>query len=299
MKNIAAEITLDELFQLCSKRLNHVFNQYTKNIPALELKSAMEYTLFNGGKYLRPLLIYATGLIFNASYENLDVPAAAVEAIHTYSLIHDDLPAMDDADVRRGKPSCHQVYSEGITILTGDALHTLAVQIIASHPAPLRAERRLEMIKVLSEACGPFGMAAGQALDITVMDTPSISPELLKTIYHLKTGALFNASIELGRLASKNEDEFDKQALARFGNCIGLAFQIQDDIVDIESPTQSSGKTSGLDARHNKMTYPRLYGLKEAKEKVQELYLEALESINYLGQHAQLLRELTTHMLQR
>ncbi|RDI45167.1 polyprenyl synthetase family protein [Aquicella lusitana] len=296
---ITNESSLDELFQVCSSRLKNIFSFYLQDIPSLELKSAMEYALFNGGKHIRPLLIYATGLIFKAPLENLDIPASSVEIIHTYSLIHDDLPCMDNADLRRGKPTCHKAFGEGIAVLTGDALHTLAMQIISSHPASLKTDRRLQMMEVLSKACGPFGMAAGQTFDITVMNDGDISADLLDDIYKLKTGALFTACIELGRLASADDDEFNQQALQQFGDCIGFAFQIQDDILDIITSTESLGKPQGIDVKNNKITYPRLHGMQHAKDKVQQLYQEALEAINYLGDDAQLLRELTGYMLQR
>jgi farnesyl diphosphate synthase len=293
------DLNLTELSELCAKRLDNVFDHYLHNITAPELKSAMEYSLFNGGKRIRPLLIYATGCIFDAPLENLDIPASSVELIHTYSLIHDDLPCMDNADLRRGKPSSHKMYGEGMAVLTGDALHTLAMQIIASHPASLRADKRNHMMAVLSKACGPFGMAAGQALDITMMNDAAISLDLLTNIYHLKTGALFSSCIELGRLASADEDEINQRALSEFGQYIGLAFQIQDDILDIEAETATLGKIQGIDVINNKMTYPKLIGLDLAKDKVQSLYQRALESIDYLGSKAQLLRDLTSQMLGR
>lgn len=300
MNELSYELSSDQLVQLCSPRLEKIIMHYIQEVPALELKSAMEYTLFNSSKkYLRSLLIYATGSIFNAPLENLDVPASAVECMHTYSLIHDDLPCMDNADLRRGKPACHKVYAEGLAVLTGDALQTLAIQILAGHAAPLKPERRIQMINVLSTACGPFGMAAGQAYDISVMNDDIISNELLTDIYRLKTGALFSASIELGRLSSKDDDDMNQKALRDFGHCIGLAFQIQDDILDVETSTAVLGKTQGMDAKNNKATYPKLHGLIAAKEKVESLYEEALEAINYMGHKAQLLRELTGHMLQR
>jgi len=299
MKPTTTDITLDELFQLCSNRLKAIFSYSMQDIPSLELKTAMEYTLFNGGKHIRPLLIYATGFIFDAPLENLDIPACSVELIHTYSLIHDDLPCMDNADLRRGKPTSHKIHGEGIAVLAGDALHTLAMQLITDYPAPLKADRRLQMMKTLTHACGPYGMAAGQTLDITVMNDAAISSDLLIDIYRLKTGALFAACIELGRLASKDDDEINQQALKEFGDCIGLAFQIQDDILDIEATTESLGKSQGLDEKNNKVTYPKLLGLNKAKEKVDHLYQEALQAINYMGYKAQLLRELTGYMLLR
>jgi farnesyl diphosphate synthase len=292
-------MTRNELQQHCAARLEKMFAGYVSRTPALLLKTAMERSLLNGGKHLRPLLIYATGNIFNAAWDNLDVPACAVELIHTYSLIHDDLPCMDNADLRRGKATCHKIYGDGIAVLTGDALHTLAMQIIAGHPAALKAERRVQMINVLSTACGPFGMAAGQTLDLTEMSDENISADLLLDIYRLKTGALFSACIELGRLASHDEDEINQHSLHLFGQAIGLAFQIQDDILDLQGATELLGKQQGIDHKNNKITYPKLLGVDAAKEKVTMLYLEALEAIDYLGNRAQLLRELTQYMLQR
>lgn len=299
MKTLSNQMSLADLSSICPSRLNQIYSFYLNEIPSLELKTAMEYALMNGGKYIRPMLIYATGAIFNTPFENLDIPASSVELIHTYSLLHDDLPCMDNADLRRGKPSCHKVYGEGLAVLTGDALHTLAMQIIASHPSSLKMDKRLQMMTVLSKACGPFGMAAGQALDITLMNDEHIPNDLLINIYHLKTGALFTACLELGRLASDDDDEINQKALREFGHIIGLAFQIQDDILDMESTNADLGKPQGLDSQNKKITYPKMHGLMPAKEKVNSLYEEALETINYLGHKAQLLRELTGCLLQR
>lgn len=300
MKITTNELALNDLVPLCDQRLSNVYASWLDKVPTLELKAAMEYALLNGGKKLRPLLVYATGYTFGASWDALDLPAAAVELIHTYSLVHDDLPCMDDADVRRGKPSCHKAYSEGTAVLTGDALQMLAIQLLANPTTPvMKADRRLQMIYVLSEAAGAFGMVAGQAMDITVMNEDTISSNMLTEIYNLKTGALFSACIELGRLASKDDDEVNQRALMAFGECIGLAFQIQDDLLDIEAESELLGKQQGIDHVNKKLTYPELHGINKAKEKVQSLYQEALEAINYLGLQAQLLRDLVTHMLSR
>lgn len=300
LKNdLTRDLSIEQIFLLYSSRIEKIFSDCVENIPSHDLKAAMEYSLFNGGKRIRPLLIYTTGAIFDAPLENLDIPASSVEIIHTYSLIHDDLPCMDDADLRRGKPACHKVYGEGMAVLTGDALHTLAMQIIASHPAPLDTIKRVGMMKILSQACGPFGMAAGQALDITLMHHQSISDDLLLDIYRLKTGSLFSGCVQLGYLASEDEDKANQAAMKKFGDCIGLAFQIQDDILDVETSTELSGKPQGIDAKNNKITYPHLHGLMAAKLKVKSLYEEALETIHYLGDNAGLLRELTRNMLLR
>lgn len=293
------DLGFEQLATVCQQRLNNIFSGYLRDVPSLELKSAMEYTLANGGKRLRPLLIYASGSTFGAPIESLDIPAAAIEVIHTYSLIHDDLPCMDDASMRRGKPSCHKEFGEGIAVLTGDALHTLAMQILVSHPGPIKPEKRLKMLELLCKACGPFGMAAGQAYDITVLGDNSISDDLLMDIYRMKTGMLFTACLELGRLASSDNDEINQRAMLDFGSHIGLAFQIQDDILDITGSPDDTGKVQGIDQQNKTMTYPKLHGLEKAHEKVQSLYLEALEAIDYLGEKAQLLRQLAQHMLER
>lgn len=290
-------LPLDELSQLTSERLDEIFKGYLDDTPSLELKNAMEYSLLNGGKRLRPLLVYTTGAVFNAPLESLDAAAAAVELIHTYSLIHDDLPCMDDAAMRRGRPACHKAFGEGMAVLAADALHTFAMQMISGHPAPLKPERRVQMMKILSQACGPFGMAAGQALDLTVMSDDSISTRVLEDIYRLKTGALLSASIEMGWLASKDDDETNQEAMRDFGDHIGLAFQIQDDLLDIEG--EDIGKPTGVDSKHQKFTYPKMHGVEASKQKVEKLYEQSLEAINYLGEDAKLLRDLAKVMLRR
>lgn len=293
------ELTLTELYPLCTSRLRDIFSQYVSTVPSTELKEAIEYNLLNHGKLLRPFLIYTAGLLFDAPLANLDIPACAVEMVHTYSLIHDDLPCMDNADFRRGKATSHKLFGEGIAVLTGDAIHTLAIQILAEHPAKLIPEKRLMMIKTLATACGPYGMAAGQALDITLMQKKSISGNTLIDIYRLKTGALFTACLELGRLASDDDHPEHKSALKLFGDCVGLAFQIQDDLLDIESTSSKLGKPQGNDAQQQKITYPQISGLIEAKAKVTTLYKQALAAIECFGYKAQLLRDLTALLLNR
>lgn len=299
MMTINNELSAEDLHHEANLRLESVFETYLLDVPCLELKAAMKHSLLKGGKRLRPLLVYATGSLFSANPANLDIAAAAVEMIHTYSLIHDDLPAMDDADIRRGQPSCHKAFDEATAILAGDGLLTLAMQIIASHPAPLSAEKRLAMLALISEASGPYGMVAGQALDITALSDPDISQDLLKQIYRLKTGTLLSSCTKMAWLASDSDDEFDKNALTKFGDSIGLAFQIQDDILDIESSTNMLGKEQGIDIKNNKMTYPKVVGINKAKQKVESLYNECLEAINHFGKRAHLLRQLTTTMLER
>lgn len=291
--------TLENLIAYSKMRLEQIFTDCLRFIPDENLASGMAYSFNSGGKHIRPLLVYAAGQLFNAPLEALDVAACAVEIIHTYSLIHDDLPCMDNSDIRRGKPTSHKVYGEAMAVLIGDALHTLAMQTLATYPAPLKDSQRLRMIAALSTACGPLGMATGQALDITHMCNQDLSCEMLQQIYHLKTGALISASLELGRLASKNNNMNSQYALKSLGDCIGLAFQIQDDILDIESNTTVLGKPQGLDLTNQKITYVTLHGLTAAKDEFNYLYEKALEIIHDLGPHAKLLEELTTSLLAR
>lgn len=281
------------------QRLDALFASAISNCPALPLRESMHYALSNGGKRLRPRLVYAAGAVFNTPLENLDAPAAAIEMIHTYSLIHDDLPCMDNADTRRGKPACHKTFGEGMAVLAGDALQTLAIDTLLHTPCSLSPQQRLDMLAVLSQASGAAGMAAGQALDITVMSDGPISLPLLENIYHLKTGALLTACLKLGWIASADQQEANLIALTQFGDAIGLAFQIQDDILDIEAASETLGKPQGIDSINNKNTYPALLGLTAAKARVESLYEAALESINALGASAQGLRELAAEMLAR
>jgi farnesyl diphosphate synthase len=287
---------LPELFSLCETRLNHIFEQYlTKPItPSPLLQEAAAYSVNNGGKRLRPLFVYATGIALDASLENLDIPACAIEFIHSYSLVHDDLPAMDNADLRRGKPSCHKKFDEAMAILAGDTLQPLAFEIIASHPATLTCAQRLAMIKVLAEASGYHGMAAGQALDIKGIH----NAEELIQMYQLKTGALLNASLQLGVIAANNIEGKISPSIRKFADCIGLAFQIQDDLLDIESQ-DLTGKPQGLDAQNNKPTYPTLFGIEQSKQKIHSLFAEGIQAIAFLGEKGKILQALAEHVMQR
>jgi farnesyl diphosphate synthase len=288
--------SINELLITSQQRVEKLFELYlqNKNSVATHLKEAMFYAVSNGGKRVRPLLVYATGYYLNVEWASLDISACAVELIHSYSLIHDDLPAMDNADLRRGKPACHKAYTEAIAILAGDALQPLAFEIIASHPAKLDSNQRIAMIKQLCHASGLNGMAAGQALDISGVQTT----EKLIEMYTLKTGALLSTSVKLAIIASKLHDLKQVTALNQFADNIGLAFQIQDDLLDIEN-SETIGKPKGLDAINNKITYPYLIGIKEAKLKIKSLFETALQSIEILGEKANILRELAHFLLQR
>ncbi len=286
--------SLPHLIKTCQSRVTTLFDFYLqkKTSPASELQRAMYYALSNGGKHLRPLLVYATGHIFDAPLENLDIPACAVELIHSYSLIHDDLPAMDNSDLRRGKPACHKAFTEAVAILAGDALQPLAYEIIATHPSSLSAIQRLDMIYLLAHASGLDGMAAGQTLDM--MDVHTLSS--LEQMYALKTGALFRTSIKLGMLAANIKEH---PALDAYADYIGLAFQIQDDLLDLENNSALTGKPIGLDNINNKMTYPLLVGIEGSQKKAQELLQNAMQTLGSLGDKASLLRALTQSILER
>lgn len=290
---------LTELRKVCLDRTRLIFNEYLQNIPIADLRSAMGYSLLNSGKLLRPLLVYAASTIFSAPIENADLPAAAVEMMHTYSLIHDDLPAMDNADRRRGKPTCHKIYGDAMAILAGDALQALAFEVIASHPAPLSDEKRTKMVRVLARAAGPFGMVGGQVLDISTSIDSILTDKQIRETHQLKTGALISASLELGRLCSDDNEDTNKYLLQEYGDCIGLAFQIQDDILDIEKNAEELGKNTGLDQQNLKQTYVHLHGIDAAKQTVLELHQKALAASKQLGPRASILNDIAAFLLKR
>ena len=263
------------------------------------LHRAMRYSALGGGKRLRPLLTYATGRALGIPLEQLDGPACAVEFIHVYSLIHDDLPAMDDDDLRRGNPTCHKAFDEATAILAGDALQALAFHVLAHDPTmAVPAEQRIAMIETLATASGSFGMVGGQAIDLDsvgkALDLPS-----LENMHIRKTGALIRASVKLAAQAKVPADSELAEKLDHYAKCIGLAFQIKDDILDEESDTATLGKTQGKDRDHNKPNYPALLGLAGAKEKALELHEAALASLADFGGEADLLRALSLFIIDR
>lgn len=267
--------------------------------PPHRLHTAMRYSVLSGGKRIRPLLVYAAGEALGIQPEQLDVIASAVECIHAYSLIHDDLPAMDDDDLRRGLPTCHKAFDEATAILAGDALQTLAFELLASaRLAPALIPQRLAMIQVLAKASGSLGMAGGQALDLAATGQALALTEL-ETIHRLKTGALIQAGIEMTTLAASDLAPADAARLIQFAQNLGLAFQIQDDILDIESPTAVLGKQQGADASRRKATYPQLLGLEGAKQKAQALLTANLDILDKFIEQGQLLRYLTMELSKR
>ncbi|WP_421621549.1 (2E,6E)-farnesyl diphosphate synthase [Alkalilimnicola ehrlichii] len=263
------------------------------------LHQAMRYSALSGGKRLRPILVFATGQALGATPALLDGPACAVECIHAYSLIHDDLPAMDDDELRRGQPTCHKAFDEATAILAGDALQTLAFHILAHDPAGVQNSRaRLRMVEVLALAAGSRGMAGGQAIDLAATGQ-QLDVAQLEDMHIHKTGALIRASVQLGALAASPVDEELLQRLDHYGKCIGLAFQIRDDILDVEGETEALGKARGSDQRQAKATYPALLGMREARETADRLVEDALESLEGLDQSADVLRGIAEYCIGR
>ncbi len=263
------------------------------------LHEAMRYAVLGGGKRVRPLLIYATGETLGIAPEGLDPAAAAVEMIHAYSLIHDDLPAMDDDDLRRGRPTCHRAFDEATAILAGDALQALALELLACDTASAATpSQRVAMLQVLARASGSRGMAGGQAIDLEAERTTQSLADL-EAMHALKTGALMRAAIKLALIAADDRPDAERDALARFGDAIGLAFQIRDDILDVEGATEVLGKPQGSDARHEKSTFPALLGLDGAKHRVAALKAEALTALEVFGGAAEPLQWMTTYIVDR
>lgn len=251
------------------------------------LREAMRYSALGGGKRLRPILVYSTGESLGAPLDALDAPAAAVELIHVYSLVHDDLPAMDDDELRRGRPTCHRAFDEPTAILAGDALQALAFEVLATHEAgPPDAPSRLAMIRVLSAAIGTSGMAGGQAIDLAAVGR-SLDLAGLENMHRRKTGALIQASVLLGAIAAGVTGGERYEALGHFGAAIGLAFQIQDDILDVEGATETLGKTARADIAKSKPTYPSTAGLSEARRAAVALRDQAVTALSPLGARAE------------
>jgi geranylgeranyl pyrophosphate synthase len=262
------------------------------------LCEAMRYSVLGGGKRLRALLVYTTGEAFGAARPLLDAPAAAVEIIHAYSLIHDDLPAMDDDDLRRGRPSCHRAFDEGTAILAGDALQAYAFEVLAVRTSALPDAARVRMLVTLAAAIGTHGMAGGQAIDLAAVGR-RLSQGELELMHRRKTGALITASVELGAQAAALASGPHMAALRRYGDELGLAFQIQDDILDVIGDTTTLGKQPGADALHGKPNYPSILGLEAARALAARHRDAALAAIEPLGQRAGLLRDMAHFVVER
>ncbi|MTH44690.1 (2E,6E)-farnesyl diphosphate synthase [Intestinirhabdus alba] len=290
--------------QACVEQANRALSRFLtplpfQNTPVVE---TMHYGALLGGKRLRPFLVYATGRMFGVSMTTLDAPAAAVECIHAYSLMHDDLPAMDDDDLRRGLPTCHIKFGEANAILAGDALQTLAFSIISDAPMPEVSDRdRIAMLSELASASGIAGMCGGQALDLEA-EGRQVSLETLECIHRHKTGALIRAAVRMGALSAGEKGRNTLPVLDKYAESIGLAFQVQDDILDVVGDTATLGKRQGADQQLGKSTYPALLGLEQARNKARDLIDDARQSLNQLAARSldtSALESLADYIIQR
>ena len=291
----------DDFAQRCRQRVEAALETFlpAADIHPASLHRAMRYAVLDGGKRVRPLLVYAAGQACGAPDAALDAAAAAVELIHAYSLVHDDLPAMDDDDLRRGKPTCHKAFGEAEAILAGDALQALAFQVLARAPMPgVTDAARLTMIETLARAAGSRGMVGGQSIDLAAVGRELDIAELEDMHIH-KTGALIRASVLLGATCAAALDPDRRGALDHYGKAVGLAFQVQDDILDVTGQTNDLGKTAGADQALDKPTYPALLGLSEARQRAQALKQTALDALAGFDDRADALRWLCGYIVDR
>lgn len=263
---------------------------------SLQLTEAMRYSTLNGGKRLRALLVYATGEAFGVALEQLDSAACAVEMIHAYSLVHDDMPIMDNDDLRRGKPTCHKAYDDATALLVGDSLQTLAFEVLTDNA--LSPQQQVEMVKTLAKASGVYGMAGGQAIDLESVGE-IIDLNALQTMHELKTGALIRASVRLGALAYEHITQQQLTKLDAYAHSIGLAFQVQDDVLDVTADTETLGKPQGADIALNKPTYPALMGLQQAQQKAYDLINLAHQQLQSFEQDMTVLAKLADFVIER
>ena len=283
------------------QRVNSALDKYLPkdDPPEHNLAEAIRYSVIGGGKRIRPAMVYAAGEAMGVSTDLMDIPACAVEMIHAYSLIHDDRPAMDDDNLRRGRPTCHKAFDEATAILAGDALQALAYEILAKdNHAELTPHHRIEMLSLLTEASGAHGMAGGQAVDLASVGK-HLDLEQLENMHRLKTGALIRASIILGGMCKQNITEDEINILSNFSLCIGLSFQIQDDILDVISDTETLGKPQGSDEEQEKPTFPAIIGLERSKQLALEQHELALKHLEPLDEKADSLRQLSAYIVER
>ncbi len=290
--------TLPSFMKQCEQRANDLLRrQIVAHAPSVRLREAMEHAALGGGKRLRPVLVYGSALAVGGTLDAADAAASAVELIHNYSLVHDDLPAMDDDDLRRGRPTVHKAFDEATAILVGDALQSLAFRVL-SEPSTIAPATQLRMVQILSEAAGELGMVGGQSLDFDAMGK-LLSLEALETLHKLKTGALIRASVALGGLSHAGTTAVQLQALDNYALNVGLAFQVRDDILDVTSDTATLGKPQGSDRKSNKPTYVSLLGVDAAKDKATELAETAIAALADFPPEADHLRELASYIVSR
>ena len=265
---------------------------------APHLLDAMRYVIDGQGKRIRPALVVATATSLGADRDIALAPAAAIEFLHSYSLVHDDLPAMDDDALRRGRPTCHLAFDEATAILVGDALQALAFELITSAPK-LNEASRLHMTSLLADAAGWRNMVGGQALDIKATGNYNLDIQTLSNLHEAKTGALFRTSVQFGCIAAGHRDDDTFSSLSRFGERIGLAYQITDDILDVIGKTDVLGKSAGADTRQEKTTYPALIGLDESRHTVADLHRESMEILSHLNLNESPLASLVKNIVDR
>lgn len=290
---------LEESLKQYQLRINHILAARIDALADIEpsLKAAMKHGALIGGKRIRPFLVYAVGDMLGVKLSTLDSCAAAVECIHAYSLIHDDLPAMDDDALRRGQPTVHIAFNEATAILAGDALQALAFEIISEPIEDITPSQNLSLVKALAKASGYSGMCGGQAMDLNATNK-QIELDTLIQLHKLKTGALIRCAVEFAIIAAKvNEQE--RQALLDFADAIGLAFQVQDDVLDIIASTEELGKPQGSDTDSNKSTYPKLLGLAGAQQTATSLIEDALSALAKLPYNSQLIAEFARYIIER
>jgi len=305
-----ASLPFSDFLLLCQQRINQQLDfllpdteDHTNQLSSSsQLKSALRYSVLNGGKRIRPILCYAAAEAITGSQENginqdTDLVASSIELIHAYSLVHDDLPAMDDDNLRRGKPTCHIKYDEATAILAGDALQALAFEQLTKLQQ-IPAETSLQLVACLAKAAGTQGMVEGQAIDISSVDQ-TLNLQQLEYMHHKKTGEMILASITMGALSAGNATTNQLTALDTYGRAIGLAFQVQDDILDVTSDTAVLGKQQGADQALNKPTYTALLGLEGAKEKAQQLHTQAINALAIFDDNADQLRAVADYIVSR
>ena len=294
-------MTLKEVLTEYQNRVNDRLKQAIDNLPVVapKLKEAMSYGTLLGGKRVRPFLVYATAKAVGADLSVADAPAVAIECVHAYSLIHDDLPAMDDDDLRRGHPTVHKKYGEATGVLSGDALQAFAFEILARADfGQSMISNQLEMLRVLAVGSGYQGMCGGQELDIEA-ENRQVSQKELETVHQYKTGALIESAVDLGLLCTHNIDDNTRKAFRTYSHCIGLAFQVWDDVLDIISDTETLGKPQGSDIDSNKSTYPKLMGLDKAREYAKSLAVTAVDALKPLPYDTSVLRDFAMYIVER
>ena len=301
MNEPAGFANLDSLIATSSQRVMQALGNWLPEPDSKpsRLHQAMRYASLSDGKHIRPLLVYATGLSLGQDLDTLDGPACAVELVHAYSLVHDDLPAMDDYDLRRGQPTCHKAFGEAIAILAGDALQTLAFDILSRDPRmDASAEQRLAMVSLLARASGSRGMAGGQAIDLLAVGS-ELDLATLENMHNHKTGALIRCSVGLAALNDPTCEPDRRSLLDTFAHYIGLAFQIRDDILDVTGDTAVIGKQQGADLEREKPTYVSQLGLDGARQRADDLAGHALQCLQGFGGDAAALRRLAEYIVRR